>query len=377
MRIALVTEYSNVSLSSLADSLTHMGHEVRVYTFRESADPDQSVTESDPLTIARRLGRSLQKQWDGAWKPDIAHAHCWLAGIATHIAAGQLDVPVVMSFHGLGVIEKRHLGSSDTSPLIRSRMERFLALSSARVIATSIDEVGELIRMGMSRRQAVVIPNGVDTGLFTRTGPMWPRTDRFRILFVGFLTARKGVATIIQALARVPHAELLIAGGPHQSNLIHDHEANRLADIAQHVNVANRVFFLGDIPHTQLPPLYRSADLVVTVPWYEPFGTEALEAMACGKPVVGSAVGGHIDTIIDGVTGVLVPPRRPDLLASAIRHLMLNPFERQAMGIAAADRAANRFSWERIATEISHVYEGVAAKATHIDLTSVESEVRL
>lgn len=371
----------NVHVAALSGALVELGHEVRVYTRRDNANlPDQVLTpagytvvhvpagppepipKDELLPYMREFGLWLQNQWR-TWRPDVAHAHFWMSGLATHVGARDHNIPVIITFHALGTVKKRYQGSADTSPPARIRIERSLAISSDRVIATSVDEVGELIHMGMNRRQAVVVPCGVDVKQFDRVGPVSPRTKNFRILSAGRLVPRKGIATIIQALARIPNAELLIAGGPAQDNLVHDAEANRLADIAQHVNVADRVFFLGAVPQSQLPAVYRSADVVVCVPWYEPFGIVPLEAMACGRPVIASAVGGLVDTVVDGVTGVLVPPRRPDVLANEIRKLMLNPFERQAMGMAATDRACNRYTWDRIAAETAHIYEEEIAKA--------------
>ena len=109
--------------------------------------------------------------------------------------------------------------------------------------------------------------------------------------------------------------------------------------------------------HDDLPPLYRSADAVVCVPWYEPFGIVPLEAMACGVPVVAAAVGGLTDTVVDGVTGVLVPPRRPDALAGALTALLADPPGRVEMGIAGAARARARYGWRRVAVATAQAYE--------------------
>jgi D-inositol-3-phosphate glycosyltransferase len=114
------------------------------------------------------------------------------------------------------------------------------------------------------------------------------------------------------------------------------------------------------VARNDLPALYRSADLVLCTPWYEPFGIVPLEAMGCGVPVVASAVGGLLDTVVDGTTGVHVPPRRPDLLAAAARDLLADPRRRARMGKAAA-RRARLYSWQRIAAATSRVYETMAA----------------
>lgn len=124
--------------------------------------------------------------------------------------------------------------------------------------------------------------------------------------------------------------------------------------------VADRVTFLGRVPRKNVPQLLRSADLVLTLPWYEPFGMVPLEAMACGVPVVATEVGGHRDSLIDNVTGVHVAAGRPAELARRVRLLLADPTRRHAMGIAGADRARSRYAWERVARETASVYGRVA-----------------
>jgi glycosyltransferase involved in cell wall biosynthesis len=107
--------------------------------------------------------------------------------------------------------------------------------------------------------------------------------------------------------------------------------------------------------------------VVVTVPWYEPFGIVPLEAMACGRPVVASAVGGLTDTVVHGTTGLLVPPRRPDRLAEALTALLRDPLLLAGCGYAAVDRARARYGWDRVATETLRVYGDVLAARAYSD----------
>ena len=174
---------------------------------------------------------------------------------------------------------------------------------------------------------------------------------------VGRLVPRKGFATAIAALAAVPGAELVIAGGPEPGRVADDPEAQRLLELAARLGVADRVRLRGQVTRDEMPSLLRSADLVVCTPWYEPFGIVPLEAMACGVPVVAAAVGGLIDTVVDGVTGELVPPTRPEALAATLRRLLGDPAQREAYGIAGCDRARSRYSWDRIAVDVLRIYE--------------------
>ncbi|MEU9845868.1 glycosyltransferase, partial [Actinomadura sp. NPDC048032] len=130
--------------------------------------------------------------------------------------------------------------------------------------------------------------------------------------------------------------------------------------VAADADVAGRVEFLGRLGREEVPPLLRSASLVVSLPWYEPFGMVPLEAMACGVPVVATAVGGHLDTVVDGVTGVVVPPRDPEKAARAIRRVLDDPAGRAAMGRAGGGRARERYSWARVAADTARVYREAA-----------------
>ena len=177
------------------------------------------------------------------------------------------------------------------------------------------------------------------------------------------LVERKGIGDVIEALRVLPDTELLIAGGPHSANLAQDAEACRLQLIAQQLGVSERLHFLGRIERTEVPSLLRSADVVACVPWYEPFGMVALEAMACGIPVVASAVGGLIDTVVDGITGFHVASRAPIALAGALRSLLQNQQLRADFGEAGRRRAVRRYGWERIAKDTLDVYSQVLAES--------------
>jgi len=217
--------------------------------------------------------------------------------------------------------------------------------------------------MGADLRRVAVVPCGVDLAMFRPDGPAAPRPPGWaRLLVVSRLVERKGIGNVIDALAELPGAELVVAGGPPAGELGGDPEARRLTALAERLGVADRVRLLGRVGRCDLPALYRSADLVVSVPWYEPFGIVPLEAMACGVPVVASAVGGLVDTVVDGVTGVHVPPRRPRLLAEAIAGLLAAPERRATLGATGARRARRRYGWDRIAGSTLELYGALLAR---------------
>jgi glycosyltransferase involved in cell wall biosynthesis len=165
---------------------------------------------------------------------------------------------------------------------------------------------------------------------------------------------RKGYDIVIEALTRLPETELLIAGG---ADATPEPGHDRLVGVAERFGVADRVRLIGPVARADMPALLRSGDLVICSPWYEPFGLVPLEAMACGVPVVASAVGGMLDTVVDSVTGALVPPRDPAALAGVVGALLASPDQRAQLARAGLERARSRYSWDQVAADTAAVYE--------------------
>ena len=396
MRIAMVSEHAsplavlggvdaggqNVHVAALAAALGRRGDEVVVHTRRDApaqprrvplapgvevdhvdAGPACEVPKDRLLPYMDAFAAELRAQW-AAEPPDVVHAHFWMSAVAALAAARPLGVPVVHTFHALGVVKRRHQGDRDTSPPERIGIERTIARSVDRIVATCSDEVFELVRLGADRRRIGVVPCGVDTERFTPGGRAEPRAPgRHRLVAACRLVERKGIADAVTALVRLPDAELHVAGGPAREALGGDPEARRLRALAADLGVADRLVLRGRVDRAEMPALLRSADAVVCVPWYEPFGIVPLEAMACGVPVVASAVGGQIDSVVDGATGVHVPPRDPDALVAALRTLLDHPERRAVLGAAGRRRAQERFAFDRVAAATRDVYRGVRRPA--------------
>jgi glycosyltransferase involved in cell wall biosynthesis len=173
------------------------------------------------------------------------------------------------------------------------------------------------------------------------------------------LGRHQGVTSVIQALARIPGAELVVAGGPAREDLETDETVHKLRIRAKEAGVADRVTFIGRVSANDAPKLLRSADLTISVPAYETVGRVPLESMACGTPVVASPVGGHLDSVIENVTGIHVPADRPMEIARRVRGLLSDQTQRTALSIGAVDRIRSRFAWERVAYETVKVYESL------------------
>jgi glycosyltransferase involved in cell wall biosynthesis len=365
MKIAIVATEAIIH-SAIARELSR-GHRVTVYTRCESAEgrgrsrlapgvtveslpagPPTHLSDSGLLPYISDFSAGLQARWDKE-RPDVIHAHSWAGGLAAIAGSDGLGVPVTQTFHTLsrGTPEERS----------RTRLERAIARRADAVIATCADEESELIRLGVPRRSIAVVPGAVDIERFHRHGPAFARGERARMVHVGRLGPDSGVSTAIRALDGVPGAELLVAGGPADCDADADPELHRLRRLAKEVGVEGRVTFLGQVAHSAMPKLMRSADLVLSLPSAAPTGTVVLEAMACGVPVIASASGAHLDSVVDGVTGYLINPARPAELARRARELLADPTLRTALGYAGADRARSRYSVERIGRELVRVYE--------------------
>ncbi|MEE1942106.1 glycosyltransferase [Streptomyces sp. TRM 70361] len=403
MRIAMVSEHAsplaplggpdaggqNVYVAQLSRELARRGHTVTVHTRRDSAElPDRvemcpgvtvehvpagppcAVPKDELLPHMPAFGAHLARRW-AERPPDVAHAHFWMSGLAALAGARTTGVPVVQTYHALGTVKRRHQGAADTSPPERIEAERRIGRECDRVLATCTDEVFELSTMGVPPERTSVVPCGVDTGEFAPAGDTGgapprerggPGRPAHRLLAVGRLVPRKGFDQAIAALADVPGAELLIAGGPEPALLDEDPEARRLRRLARELGVADRVRLLGAVPHERMPALLRGADLVLSTPRYEPFGIVPLEAMACGVPVVATGVGGHLDSVADRVTGRLVPPGDAGALARAVNELTGSPELLRRYGAAGRERALARFSWRRVADGAQQVYTQVVSR---------------
>lgn len=402
MKIAMISEHAsplatlggvdaggqNVHVAALSAALAKCGHDVTVYTRRDDPELPRVVVTDDGYRVAHvpagppkalpknklllhmgDFARFLDAEWHGH-RPDVAHAHFWMSGIATQLAARANDVPTVQTFHALGVVKRRHQGAQNSCPRERLQLEAAVAKGATWVAATCADEVFELIRMGRSRSRISVVPSGVDAEKFTSVGPAAHCGERPRILAVGRLSPRKGFETMIRALPTIRHAELVIAGGPTTKRLKSDPEARRLLSLATDLGVGDRVHLLGAVAHEDMPALLRSADLVACTPWYESSGIVALEAMACGIPVIATAVGGMTDTVVDDVTGRLVPPQNAGKCAAAANAILHAPFLGRGLGAAGRDRAVSRYGWDRIATDTLRIYERLAPTRAAVPMAS-------
>jgi D-inositol-3-phosphate glycosyltransferase len=358
----------------LGKALAAQGHEVVIYARKDAPGMPERETLA-PGLVARyikagpaaplpadqvqqhiaEIARYLAARWKKD-RPDIVHAHHWTSGLAAMLAAREVPVPIVASFGSLGIAEQR-TGVPGPHDAARKKMEACIARSVAGVLAHTSDEVSDLSALGVPGTRVRIVPCGVDTTRFQPEGPAAKRHTGLRLLHIGSLADHQGLDQLFRILPDLPDAELVIAGGPEADDLDSDIAYKKLGKLAAGLGVADRITFTGQVTGKHLAALIRSADIFVSTARHEPFGSAAISAMACGKPIVANAVGGYADAVVDGTTGLLLPPGRPELLVKRLRDLLATPMKLTGFGIAAADRARSRYPWERIAAETTAAYE--------------------
>lgn len=405
-RIAMISEHAsplaqpgsidcggqNVYVAEVAKRLEAAGHEVDVFTRRDdpgsprvsrwsqgvrvvhvSAGPAHFVPKEELLPYMDEFAanvveycRRLRRRFD------VSHANFFMSGLASLALRKAMGTPFVVTFHALGRVRRLHQAEADRFPAERANIEERLVAAADRIIAECPQDAGHLRDLYHAEEARMrVVPCGVDPFVFhavprdlARAAVGLPR-DGFVVLQLGRLVPRKGVDDAIRAvaIARRQHgvpATLLIVGGDHdEPDPQRTPEIARLRGIAQELGAADAVRFVGRRDPSVLRLFYSAADVFVSLPWYEPFGMTPLEAMACGTPVVGSAVGGLTHTIEHGRTGFLVPPHAPDEAAIRIAELYQAPDLRLAFGCAGLRRTRARFSWDAVVESLGRVYEEI------------------
>jgi glycosyltransferase involved in cell wall biosynthesis len=371
VKIAMVSAHSSpldraahphgTQVAGLAAALCRHGHDVTVYSRWDSDAPGRLRTDQGykvvhvPAGPRTRLDEAhalphmgdftsfVMHEW-AVSQPDVVHGHRWMSGLVSVLGGRRIRVPVVQTFDSLAP-------AGDTGQAERGRIEVLIAKEAAHVAVAGPTEAFALSRAGVGRTKISVVPSGVDVDAFTPEGARARRDRRHRVVAAGPLPPNEIIEGILAALSRVDGAELVIA----------DAVPARVRARAEQLGVAVTA---GAV----VPALLRSADAVVCAPAHEPSGAAALEAMACGVPVVATAAGGLQDVVVHGVTGLLVPPDDAEGLARALYTLLLDDTLRQEFAVASRDRVTARYAWSQVALEVLRVYgrAGLAAAKTPV-----------
>jgi D-inositol-3-phosphate glycosyltransferase len=309
---------------------------------------------------------------------DLIHSHYWMSGVAAGKLKQAWDIPIVHMFHTL-VRMKNRIARSDREVEGSYRLDgeqQILADADRIVVATPAEQAQlEFLYLADSRK-LVTIPPGVDTSKFypipndEAKAVIGLQPDDHMILFVGRIEPLKGIETLVRALAYLhenhaleccPHQLAVVGGDPDASPESMNEEMLHLQALVDELGVKDLVVFLGKQSQDTLPYYYSAAEIVVMPSHYESFGMVALEAMACGTPVIASQVGGLAFLVQDGETGYVVPGGDPVALAEKLHLLASDPALRKKLGEQGA-AYAQKYAWERIAGQVIQVYVDVLTK---------------
>ena len=376
----------NVYVRELVSALAQAGVEADVFTRRSEPDVPDVVdvepgfrvvhVDAGPLDLAKEqlpdvvdefadaVAARLAEQGD----VDALHANYWLSGVAGHRLKHELDLPLVSTFHTLARVKAE---TGDPEPERRVRAEADVIGCSDAILASCEAEADQLERLyGADRRRIELVAPGVDHAFFSpgpRDGARAALAhldlgDGPVLLFVGRIQPLKGLDVAVGALAalRRPDVRLVVVGGA--SGTDGAAEVERIDKLASELGVADQVRMVEPVPHHLLSTYYRAADVVLVPSRSESFGLVALEAAACGTPVVAAAVGGLRTLVEHGRTGFLVGGRDPSVFASYAEQVLESPALASELSRQAAARAAG-FTWSTAAGRLRRVYGDLTARA--------------
>ncbi|HLQ34745.1 MAG TPA: glycosyltransferase [Chloroflexota bacterium] len=365
---------------SRAPAVVEFGPGVRLLHVK--AGPARYVSKRDLIDYLPEFVAGVKRVCHGCY--DLVHGHYYLSGWAGAVLAQCWQVPHVQSFHTLARVKNNALPETATrESASRIDMEAKVMASADRIVATSPSDKQDIIRhYGVAPHRITVIPPGLDLRLFHPLDREIAKQQlalegKRVLLFVGRMDRIKGVETLLHAAANLlagdPNLRLtvLIVGGDRQVRVIDDagRELLRLRALVEELGLRRVVKFVGPREQHQLPAHYAAADVCVVPSYAESFGMVALEAMACGTPVVASSVGGLNSTIVDGVTGFVVPSSRPEEFARRIRQVLDSPELRDRLGSAAV-QAASRYRWPGVARQLEAVYRSLVSKPSQLAVAS-------
>ena len=372
----------NVYVRELVAGLAHAGIDCTTYTraWRSDLPPvvevepnhrivhvpagDPDMPKDDLVSIVPEFTDKVAQHVLANGGTDVVHANYWLSGLAGHSLKHELNVPLVTTFHTFARVkaqggdpESQHREQAETS---------IIGCADAICVSCSEEERQFIDLYGTPPGTLEIVAPGVEHAFFAPGDKRGARHalqlgDEPVLLFVGRIQPLKGLDVAIRALSMVPRpdARLLVVGGA--SGTEGEVELHRMLELTHELRVADRVQFIEPQPHHILSTYYRAADVVLVPSRSESFGLVALEAAACGTPVVANAVGGLLTIVEHGRTGYLVADRDPDVFARHVTELVNQPILARTLGINAAERA-RRYTWNFAAARLRRVYADLAAR---------------
>jgi D-inositol-3-phosphate glycosyltransferase len=389
----------NVYVRQVGEALAKLGWQVDMFT-RKSNPSDETIVYHTPHCRTIRLTAgpetyiprdrlfeympefvaAFQKfqQKEGTNYP-LVHTNYWMSGWVGLQLQKQQNVQLIHTYHSLGAVKYRTVEDIPAIAQTRLAVERQILEHSHCVVSTSPQEVDDLRTLVSKRGNVEIIPCGTDVQNFHPISKAEARQqlglnpkDKV-VLYVGRFDRRKGIETLVRAYAELrdrleteeldtEHLRLLIVGGsdPHEAD---GAERERIEEIVKTLGIAEFTEFVGMVGHDRLPFYYTAADVCAIPSHYEPFGLVAIEAMACGTPVVASAVGGLKFTVISEETGLLVPPQDVSGFATAIGRILRDDLWARKVRKQASARVQENFSWTGVAIQLSDLYRRLLAQS--------------
>ena len=373
----------NVYVRELVSALAQGGVECTTYTRRMHRDqpdvvdvePGHQVVHIDagsPAAVKEDLPHLVDHFADGVRDhlattggADVLHANYWLSGMAAHRLKHELGMPLVTTFHTLARVKAE---GGDPEPMLREKAEIEIIGCADAICVSCTDEEQQFRRLyGDPPGRVEIVAPGVEHALFAPGDRRGARRalglgDHPVLLFVGRIQPLKGVEVAVRALAELkrPDAVLLVVGGA--SGQAGDHEVDRIHALVDSLGLHEQVRFAPPQQHHILSTYYRAADVVLVPSRSESFGLVALEAAACGTPVVASAVGGLLTIVEDSRTGFLIPDRSPEHFAACTARILDNGAFAAELGRAAAARG-KQFTWSLAAARLRRVYADLCVGA--------------
>jgi D-inositol-3-phosphate glycosyltransferase len=372
----------NVYVRELVSALSQAGVECTTYTRRTDPSlPDvvqvepghrvvhidaghHSLAKEDLYEVLDEFGAAVIEHLRTDRPADVVHANYWLSGLVAHRIKHELGIPFVATFHTLAKVKAE---GGDVEPELRERAEAEIVTCADAICVSCTEEERQFRRLyGDPQGRIEIVAPGVEHALFAPGAAAGARqalglaVDGPVLLFVGRLQPLKGPDVAVRALAMIdrPDVRLLVVGGA--SGAEGERTTAELDRLIEELGLSGQVDFVAPQPHHILSTYYRAADAVVVPSRSESFGLVALEAAACGVPVVASAVGGLLTLVDHGVTGFLVPGRDPDLFAKHLLDLLEHPESAREMGRRGAARAA-AYTWRSAAARLRRVYAELRA----------------
>ena len=373
----------NVYVRELASALAQAGVECTTYTRRVHRDQPDVITvepgfrvvhiDAGPLDLAKEdlhtvldeFGDAVVAHLRAEFPADVVHANYFLSGLVAHRIKHELDIPFVSTFHTLAKVKAE---GGDLESEWRHRAEHEIISCADAICVSCTEEESQFRRLyGNPRGHIEIVAPGVEHAFFAPGERRGARTalglpfDAPVLLFVGRIQPLKAPDVAVRTLALLgrPDAQLLIVGGA--SGQEGGHEVDRLHALIDELGVQAQVKFVAPQPHHILSTYYRAADVVLVPSRSESFGLVALEASACGVPVVASGVGGLLTLVDHGETGYLVPDREPELFAHYVREIVEHPAHAAALGRRGAERAKH-YTWGFAAARLRRLYTDLSAR---------------